>query len=229
MMASDAFGISRMTLLLLSLLVLPGDGAFGAEPKVVVAVTQSGEAFIVDATMEIQVPLRTVWEVLTDFDHLTSILKNLTSSKVIRRDGDTLIVRQEGVAKWGLFSFSFNSEREMRLEPMKRILAKQLSGTLKRMESEAKIIPLAQGVQVKYHAESVPDSILARVFGASFVRHEAEEQFLAMAREMTRRQAVAEPAKPAAELPASDAPAKPVRAGLIDEDAQLIPARKVSP
>jgi hypothetical protein len=70
---------------------------------------------------------------------------------------------------------------------MQRILAKSLSGTLKRMESEAKLTAVDKGVQIRYHAESVPDSMLARMFGASFVRHEAEEQFLAMAREMVRR------------------------------------------
>jgi len=178
-----------------------GEAAFGVEPKVAVVVGQSGEAFIVDATIDVQVPVRTAWEVLTDFDHMTSILGNLTSSKVRSRDGNTWIVGQEGVARYGLLSFSFVSEREIRLEPMKRILVRSLSGTLKRMDSEAKIATVDQGVQIKYHAESVPDSVLARMFGAAFVRHEVEEQFLAMAREMLRRHTRAEPAGDASGLP----------------------------
>jgi hypothetical protein len=84
---------------------------------------------------------------------------------------------------------------------MMRILAKSLSGPVKRMESEARIVARDQGVQISYHAESVPDSILARMFGAAFVRHEVEEQFLAMAREMLRRHARAEPAGDASGLP----------------------------
>jgi uncharacterized membrane protein len=212
MIVHDAGGLCRIAVLF-CLLALFGSVARGGEPKVAVNVGQSGEAFIVDATMDVQVPLRTAWEVLTDFEHMTSILGNLTSSKVIRRDGDTWIVRQEGVARYGLLSFSFVSEREIRMDPMKRILVKQLSGTLKHMESEAKIVAQDQGVQIKYHADSVPDSILARMFGASFVRHEVEEQMLAMGREMTRRQASAEPAGNAAELPVRDAPVKPLPAG----------------
>jgi hypothetical protein len=212
MIAHDLGGARRIVTLF-CLLVLSGNVAFGAEPRVAVAVGQSGEAFIVDATTEVQVPLRTAWQVLTDFDHMTSILGNLTSSKIIRRDGDTWIVRQEGVAKYGLLSFSFVSEREIRLEPMKRILARHLSGTLKKMESEAQIVALDRGVQIRYHAESVPDSILARMFGASFARHEVEEQFLAMAREMLRRQASAESTGGVAELPVRDASAKPMPAG----------------
>ena len=51
-------------------------------------------------------------------------------------------------------------------------------------------------MQIKYHAEIVPDSLLAHVFGASFVRHEVDEEFPGMAREMMRRHTSAEPAAP---------------------------------
>lgn len=178
----------RALALLACLLALSGAAAFGAEPAIAVVVGQSGEAFVVDATLDTPIPPRTAWEVLTDFDHMAAILGNLTSSKVVRRDGQTLIVRQEGVAKYGLFSFSFESEREIRLEPMLRILVKQLSGTAKRMESEAQLTRTERGTQVRYHAEIVPDSVLARMFGAAFVRHEVGEQFRALLAEMTRRE-----------------------------------------
>ena len=206
--------LQRMSVVFLfCLLALSGETAFGDEPKLVAVVVQSGEAFVVDVTMDVQVSVETAWEVLTDFGNMTSIVGNLTSSKVTARDGNTWIVRQEGVAKYGLLSFSFESEREIRLEPMKRILARSLAGTAKRMESEMKIVPLDQGLQVKYHAEVVPDSVLARMFGASFVRHETKEQFLAIAREMVRRYPRAEPAGHASGLPSQGAQAKPGSAG----------------
>lgn len=170
------------------LFALSGGGAFGAEPTVAVAVAQAGKAFSVDAMVDVPVSVATAWGVMTDFDNMTAILGNLTSSKVTSRAGNTWIVRQQGVAKYGFLSFAFESEREMRLEPMKRILAKSLSGTAKRMESEAKLMPLGRGVQIRYHAEVEPDSMLARMFGAPFVRHEVEEQFILMSKEMMRRQ-----------------------------------------
>lgn len=209
-----ATALPRMPLVVLFCLgALFGEAAFGVEPKVAVAVGHSGEAFVIDATVDVQVPQATAWEVLTDFDRMTSVLGNLKSSKVTSRDGNTWIVRQEGAARYGLFSFSFESEREMRLEPMQRILARGLSGTVKRMESETKIVPLDQGVQIRYHAEVVPNSLLARMFGASFVRHEVGEQFLAMAREMQRRHARAEPAGKASALPVDGVEARPVSGG----------------
>ena len=187
---------------LFCLLVLFAGVAAAAEPKVAVNVTQSGEAFLIDAVVDVPVPAARAWDVLIDFDHMTSILGNLTSSRITSRNGNTWIVRQEGVARFGPLPISFVSEREIRLEPMKRILAKNLSGTLKAMESEATVIPQEQGVQIKYRATSVPDSVLARMFGASFVRHETEEQFSAMAREMVRRHASAGATGIPAESPA---------------------------
>ena len=85
---------------------------------------------------------------------------------------------------------------------MKRILAKNLSGTLKAMESETTIIPQDEGVQIRYHSRSVPESLLARMFGASFVRHESEKHFVALAGEMLRRHASAEPTSNPAGSPA---------------------------
>ncbi|MRR51575.1 MAG: hypothetical protein EG825_11775 [Rhodocyclaceae bacterium] len=173
--------------LMFLLLCLVSGLAYCADPSIGVTVGEAAGAFVVEAGIEAPYPLATAWDVLVDFDHMTAILGNLTSSKIVSRDGNTLIVKQEGVAKYGVFSYSFQSEREIRLEPMKRILAKSLSGTVKRMESEAQLSVTEQGTRIKYRAEIVPDSVLGRMFGASFVRHEVEEQFRLMVAEMKRR------------------------------------------
>ena len=179
----------RCLLVLCCLLTPVGSPALAVGPTIVVAVEQKDGAFIVDASVDIEVPLATAWDVLTDFEHMPSIFENLRSSRITARDGNVLTVRQEGVAKFGFLSFAFSAEREIRLEPMHRIVTKNLSGTLKSMESEVVTTAHDHGVQLKYHAAIVPDSTLARMFGASFVRHEVEEQFLGMGREMMRRHA----------------------------------------
>lgn len=167
-----------------------GGGAF-AEQDVAVAVREVGDGFVVEATIKAPVSRQTAWEVLVDYDHMTTILSNLTASRVARRNGNTLIVRQEGVARFGLFSYPFQVEREIRLEPMQRILTKNLSGSLKRMESEVRLKPSGNGqpVVIEYRAEFVFGSILAGLFAVSFLNHEVEEQFQSMLAEMKRRDA----------------------------------------
>ncbi len=168
-------------------LLIMGFAAFGAEPGISVAVEKRGDAFIVDATIDFPVPPPMAWEVLTDFDNMIGILSNLSLSKITNRKGDTLIVQQEGKAKYGFFSYAFASEREIRLEPVKRILARQLAGNAKQFASELELSQNGNATQARYHAEVTPDSGIGRTFGGPFIQHEVEEQFAAMAAEMRRR------------------------------------------
>jgi carbon monoxide dehydrogenase subunit G len=165
--------------------------AEAAEPAIQIAVEKRGDAFILDATINFPAPNRTAWEVLTDFDNMVSILSNLTTSKVTSRIENTLLVQQEGIARFGILSYAFSSEREIRLDPMKRIQARQLSGNAKHYFSELDLTPAGESTLARYHAEVTPESGLALIFGGSFIEHEVEEQFTAMAAEMSRRKATA--------------------------------------
>jgi ribosome-associated toxin RatA of RatAB toxin-antitoxin module len=191
--------VSVRILLVALLICLSHGSASCVEREVAVAVSESGDAFIVQATIRPPVSLRTAWDVLVDFDHMTGILSNLTASRVVSRNGNVLIVRQEGVARFGIFSYPFKTEREIRMEPPRRILAKNLSGNLKRMESEVRLVPSgAGGVRIEYRAEFAFDSIIAGLFGVSFLNHEVEEQFQSIVAEMKRReaQAASDPLQP---------------------------------
>lgn len=163
--------------------------AFGAGPEVLVAVEKVGDAFFVDARIAVAVPLPIAWQVLTDFDNMAGILSNLTLSRIIRRNGSSVFVLQDGTAKYGFFSYSFASVREVQLEPMKQIRALQLTGSAKRFESEMALSGTVSGTRLHYRAEIVPASGIARTFGGPFVQHEVEEQLALMAAEMVRRKA----------------------------------------
>lgn len=175
----------------IALLAVVSSGSFPCradEQNPSVVVTRKGDTFVVDVVMFALVKQETAWEVLTDFDHMPDFLSNLSYSKTLRRDGSLLLVKQSGLAKYGIFSFAFESEREIRLEGMHHIYSRNVSGTARRMESEASLIQAGNGVQIRYHAEMVPDSALAHIFGKSFVNHEFAEQFRLMLDEMKRRE-----------------------------------------
>jgi len=172
--------------ILLCLCALTGT-VCAAEPQVQVKVERSGDAFVIDATTDVPVPRRTAWDVLTDLDHMVGVISNLTSSKILTRNGNDLRVAQEGTAKFGIFTYSFVSEREIRLEPMKRIVARQVSGNARRFESVMELAREGGLTRLHYHAELVPDSGIARLFGGPFVEHEIEEELQALVAEMTRR------------------------------------------
>ena len=172
--------------LLLCLCALTGT-APAAVPDVQVKVDRNGDAFVIDATTDVAVTQRQAWDVLTDLDHMVGVIGNLTSNRILQRNGNTLCVAQEGTAKFGIFSYSFVSEREIRLEPIKRIVSRQPTGNARRFESVMELSRHGQQTHLHYHAELVPDSGIARLFGYPFVEHEIEEELLALAAEMTRR------------------------------------------
>jgi carbon monoxide dehydrogenase subunit G len=182
--------MQRLPSLLALLLLLVASATCRADPEISVIVEKAGEAFVVEATARIQVPLRMAWEVLTDFDNMTAILSNLTSSKIVRRNDNLLLLRQEGRARYGIFTYTFASEREILLEPMRRIQSRQITGNAARFESIAILTPTEQGTAIRYHAEIVPDSGLAKMFGRPFIQDEVKEQWTALGAEMLRRMAL---------------------------------------
>lgn len=161
--------------------------AHADDSEIAVSVDKRDNIFYIDTTFDVAVPVRIAWGVLTDFDHMAEILHNLNSSKIAERSGNVLRVKQEGVARFGVFTYAFNSDREVRLEPMKRITVKQISGTTKHYASEMNISPNGSGTHFRYHAEMAIDSGIGRFFAGTFIEHEIAEQFASMTLEMQKR------------------------------------------
>lgn len=157
-------------------------------PDIEVSVEKRDATFYVDTAFDAPVSVRVAWEVLTDFDQMATILHNLTSSRIVSRSGNRLRVHQEGVARFGPFSYAFVSEREIQLAPRKRIHVEQVSGNARRYASDMEISANGNGTHFQYHAEIVLESGLARFFGGPFIQHEIAEQFAALVTEMRRRQ-----------------------------------------
>jgi hypothetical protein len=194
-------------LIALAVLLAASGTAFCEEENVSVSIAHIPGGFGVDAIVEAPVSQKMAWDVLMDYDHMSSIVHNLKSSKIVGRDGNTLRIRQEGEVTYGLLTFPFQSERLITFEPNVRIFAKQLSGSLKSMASETRLDPEEPdeshrkvGTRITYKAEIVPDSFFARLFGGGFVRDSVEEQFRLLIAEMKRRQAIQTTAEAAGNL-----------------------------
>ncbi|MBL8484996.1 MAG: SRPBCC family protein [Rhodocyclaceae bacterium] len=158
-------------------------------PAVSAQVNHTGPLLIVDVTMHARVPLAIVWEVLTDFEHMTQFIPNLEHSEVTRRDERSVTVKQRGRASYAGLSFGYDSEREILLEPQTRINSRTLSGNLAGARSQSQLTALPGEVLVTYHAESEPKTWLPPIIGPAAVRNQTELQFRAMLSEMERRHA----------------------------------------
>lgn len=152
-----------------------------------VAVDYRNGIYFADLSLQVAVPPATAIEVLTDFEHMAAFVPNLVNSRIISRTGNVYLIAQQGKARFGPLSFSFESERRIELYPDGRLISQALSGSTKYMRSELAVQGTAGGTSLNYHIEVTPERWLPSSFGTSFMRHELAEQFSALAREMERR------------------------------------------
>lgn len=155
-----------------------------------VQVRHQGDTWWVEARFVLPVPPALAWEVLTDFEHMAAILGNLEESRVLSRQGAVWQVLQKGRLRFGLFSFSFESLREITLSPRQRIQARGLGGNTRNFVSDLVLETVAGGTRLVYRAEMVPDFWLPEAVGPSLLQQETAERFSALAAEMQRRQGV---------------------------------------
>lgn len=151
-----------------------------------------GGVVTVRASAEMQVDPRMVWDVISDYDHLAEFIPDMKSSRVVQRDGDTVIVEQAGE-----FGFLFFRQpvavRLLVVEyPTRRILAHALGGNLREMEGRYDLEQLPTGaVRLLYEGRVVPDFPVPPIIGTMLMRSELSRQFTAMVKEIMRRDAVA--------------------------------------
>lgn len=154
-----------------------------------VRVQHQGERFTIDVTMQVAVPPALAFAVMTDIAHMARFIPGIRHSEVLSQRGQTLTVRQLGVARWGPFSKTFEAVREMQLSPPSEFRTRAIGGSFKRMESVTRFEPLADGAgtRIVYHADGEPGDDFPPLIGAGIVRRQTAEQFSAMLQEMLRR------------------------------------------
>ncbi|MEO7056015.1 MAG: SRPBCC family protein [Caldimonas sp.] len=154
-----------------------------------VHVEKRGEAVVIDVDMSVPATPAIAWAVLTDYEHMATFLSNLTSSRVVHRQGETLHVAQAGHTRVAFMTFSFAAVRAVELVPMDEIRSSLLSGDFKSYVSTTRLVSVNQGVRVMHHGEYVPKAWLPPMVGVAVIESETRKQFDEFSAEMLRRQA----------------------------------------
>jgi carbon monoxide dehydrogenase subunit G len=179
----------RLACLLALCASIPAALGSEAEPEkdVTVSVHKHGDVIMVDVSFSVAATQQDAWGVLTDFDHMSEFISNLQSSKVIGRNGNKLQVAQVGKAARGLFSFAFESVREVELTPYSAIRSRLMSGNMQKMDGATLVNPESGGTRVEFHGESIPSVWVPPVVGIKFIGNEVQEQFREMRLEILKR------------------------------------------
>ncbi len=161
-------------------------------PPRLVTVQRDGDQFHVDAVMHTDVQQKIAWEVLTDFPSLKKILPDVQVSEVTPgADERHLSVHQVGTARFGPFTKTYESTREVVLHPQEQISSTNVAGNVKAMHSVMTLSPEKGGTRLVYHADVEPGFWLPPLVGPAAVRDQTAEQFSALLAEMKKRESAA--------------------------------------
>ncbi len=152
-----------------------------------IRVQNDGERIIVQAAFVVPVTPQQAWAVLTDFDNIPNFIADVQSSKVTNKIGNNLVILQKSITKFGFFTFSFDSVREVNLSPFNRIQERMISGSMHKMEETTLLIPENGQTRIVYHADIVPGLWILRFAGQFFIENQARGQFRQIINEMIRR------------------------------------------
>jgi ribosome-associated toxin RatA of RatAB toxin-antitoxin module len=153
---------------------------------------RADEGVQVRAEAQLEAPVSTVWEVLTDYERLPAFIPGITRSVVRERRGNQVILEQSGEARFLVFSFPVEVTYEVTETPETSIACRALSGNLKRMTGRYDIQPAGGGggaVRLRYSGFVDPDFNVPDILEAAALRSMVEKQFTALVAEIERRAA----------------------------------------
>jgi carbon monoxide dehydrogenase subunit G len=182
---------ARLSLVLVAFIPCLGQAAILSEQDINVHTEREGDTLHVTVDMRVAVKPRRAWEVMTDFDRMAGFIPNLSSSKVIERKGNHLKVAQKGTYSLGLWSFPFESMRDVELFPYAKVTSHGTSGSMKSMDSVTYLEADGQNTRVNYNATLIPAISIPPLIGPGLVNSEVREQFQGMRDEMVRREQLA--------------------------------------
>ncbi|GAC1505111.1 MAG: hypothetical protein NVS1B6_13070 [Steroidobacteraceae bacterium] len=163
-----------------------------AAQKVSIETSGQGNLITVRASAEMQVDLSTVWNVISDYDHLAEFIPDVRSSRVVQRDGHNVLIEQTGEFGFLFFRQPVDVQLAVVESPPRRIVARAVGGNLTEMEGRYTLENLPTGaVRLSYSARLVPEFPVPPFIGRTVVRNVLARQFTAMVKEILRRDAAA--------------------------------------
>jgi hypothetical protein len=156
---------------------------------IAVAVHREGEEVVVDVDFVVAATPQEAWNVLTDYDHMSRFVADLTSSRILRRDGDRLEVAQQGRFRFGFFELKIENVRAIELVPMREIRSRLVSGDMKASAFTTKVAAEGNATRVTNHGRFTPDRWIPPVIGPAVLQAQTRKQFAEIRAEILRRKA----------------------------------------
>ncbi|MGH8640733.1 MAG: SRPBCC family protein [Burkholderiales bacterium] len=171
----------------ISCLLLVCVAAAATAADVSVQATRDGEAVEVEAVADIAVGMARAWQVLTDYNRFSEFVPDLQASRIVSRQGPSIVVEQKGAARFLFFSYPIEVRLAVTEHPRQRIESRAIAGNFRELRSNYTLEPREGGVRLRYQGRLVPDFQLP-LFHTYVLKSNVEATFRAMVEEIERDQ-----------------------------------------
>ncbi|HEV2221107.1 MAG TPA: SRPBCC family protein [Casimicrobiaceae bacterium] len=154
---------------------------------IAVAIHRDGEAFVVDVDFTVDATPQEAWNVLTDYDHMSEFVSDLTMSRIVRHAGDSLEVAQTSRVKLGFLDFKFENVREIEFVPLHEIRSKLVRGDMKVSAFTTRLAAEGNATRITNHGRFIPDRWIPPLIGPIVLEAETRKQFAELRAEILRR------------------------------------------
>jgi hypothetical protein len=158
-----------------------------ADQDIVVYAKKDGAEIVVDVDCPVRAAVLTVWDVLTDYDNMSSFISNLQYSGIQGRVDNVLKVRQSGKATRGPLSFSFDNVREVELVPFTEVRSRLISGDLKASAFTTRLVDVNGLVHIINSGRYTPKIWVPPLIGPALIEAETRKQFGEIRTEILKR------------------------------------------
>lgn len=179
-----------LPLLPLLALLVPAQAA-----EVTVHASRSGDVLQVEASAEFEGSLDSAWQVLTDYGRFAEFVPALQVSRVISRDGNTVVVEQKGEARLLFFSYPIDVRLAITENGREQVVSRAVAGNFREMRSIYALEARQGRVFLRYSGRLEPDFYVPPLIGTYLLRTSVESMFRALVDEIELQQ------KPAAGKP----------------------------
>ena len=180
---------ARSVLFAIALAVCPSV-ALAASPDsrdIAVAIRREGEVYVVDVDLAVDATPQEAWNVLTDYDHMSEFVSNLTMSRIIHRASDQFEVAQTSHLKFGFIDLTFDNVREIEFVPLQEIRSRLVRGDMKMSVFTTRLTAEGGATRITNHGRFISDRWIPPLIGILMLEAATRKQFAELRAEILRR------------------------------------------
>jgi len=128
-----------------------------------------------------------VWRILTDYNRMAEYVPDLTSARIVSRNGDKVIIEQQGAVRLLFVSHPIRLVVQAHEQAPRKVDVTLVDGDMQVYRTSWELLPAAAGgTTVRYTATIAPNFYVPGIIGANLVRKDIAAMMAAVLARLDR-------------------------------------------